>query len=136
MITERQEKLLNFLIREYISTAEPVSSTALKKVGDFDISAATVRNDLQELTEAGFISQPHTSAGRIPTQKAYKHFAEKLEIQKQKEFDEFILRQVRCAHEEMEREMKLMEQLMQTLENDNIFEILTILETWHRKTMN
>lgn len=133
MITERQEKLLDFLIREYITTAEPVSSMALKKVSDLDISAATVRNDLQELAEKGFITQPHTSAGRIPTQKAYRYFARKLEEERQKEFDDFIVRQVKFAHEEMEQEMKFMEDLMQTLENDNIFEILTILDTWHKR---
>jgi len=135
MLTERQEKLLNFLIREYINTAEPVSSMALKKIGDFDISAATVRNDLQELAEAGYITQPHTSAGRIPTKKAYKYFSDKFAEERENEFESFIVRQVRCAHEEMEREMKFMENLIQTLENDNIFEILTILETWHKKTM-
>ena len=143
MITERQEKLLNFLIREYIATAEPVSSLALKKVTDLDVCGATIRNDLQILTEEGYITQPHTSAGRIPTRKAYKYFADKMDEKKsdsakgyseteQKGFDDFIVRQIKFAHEEMEREMRQMERLMQTLENDNLFEILTILETWHK----
>ncbi len=136
MITERQEKLLDFLIKEYITTAEPVSSMALKKVSDLDVSAATVRNDLQELTEKGFITQPHTSAGRIPTQKAYKYFADRLESERQEFFEDFIARQVRFAHEEMEQEMKFMEDLIQTLENDNLFEILNILDKWHKKTKN
>jgi len=133
MLTERQEKLLNFLIREYISTAEPVSSMALKKVTDLDVCGATIRNDLQVLTEEGYIKQPHTSAGRTPTQKAYKYFAEKLEQKRQKEFEDFIVRQIKFAHEEMEREMRQMENLMQSLENDNLFEILNILEKWHKK---
>lgn len=132
MLTERQEKLLGFLIREYISTAEPVSSLALKKVTDLDVCGATIRNDLQELTKQGFIDQPHTSAGRVPTRKAYKYFAEKLEERRQKEFDDFITRQIRFAHEEMAREMRQMEELMQTLENNNLFEILNILDKWHR----
>ena len=136
MITERQEKLLSFLIREYISTAEPVSSLALKKVTDLDVCGATIRNDLQILTEEGYIKQPHTSAGRIPTQKAYKHFADKIEKQREKEFEDFIVRQIKFAHIEMEREMRFMEGLMQTLENDNMFEILTILEIWHKKNQN
>lgn len=141
MITERQEKLLNFLIKEYITTAEPVGSLALKKVSDLDISAATIRNDLQVLTKEGYIEQPHTSAGRIPTKKAYKYFAEKLEQErKRKSFDaaqdeflaEFIVRQIRFVHEEMENQMKMMQEIMQTLENDNLFEILNILDKWHR----
>jgi heat-inducible transcriptional repressor len=136
MITERQEKLLNFLVREYISTAEPVSSLALKKITDLDVCGATIRNDLQELTEAGYISQPHTSAGRIPTQKAYRYFADKIEEQRQKEFDDFIVRQIRFAHKEMEKEMQMMQELMETLENDNLFDILNILEKWHKNQMN
>jgi len=131
MITERQEKLLNFLIKEYIETAEPVSSKALKKVADLDVSEATVRNDLQDLAEQGLIMQPHTSAGRVPTKKAYKHFAER-----ESQFDEFIVRQINFAHEEMEREMKIMEEIMQTLENDNLFEILNILDKWHKNQTN
>ena len=147
MITERQEKLLNFLIKEYIAQAKPVGSVELKKITDLDISAATIRNDLQELTKKGFIEQPHTSAGRIPTKKAYKYFADKIAAQQgeprqgrenepQREFvyfEQFIVRQVRFAHEEMEQEMKFMEDLMDTLEKDNLFEILNILDTWHKK---
>jgi len=108
MISERQEKLLIFLIREYISTAEPVSSLGLKKIMDLDVCGATIRNDLQELAKEGYITQPHTSAGRVPTQKAYRHFAEKMEQQKQREMDEFIVRQIRYARIEMENQMKMM----------------------------
>jgi len=133
MISERQEKLLNFLIREYISTAEPVSSLGLKKIMDLDVCGATIRNDLQELAKEGYITQPHTSAGRVPTQKAYRHFAQKMESARQREMDEFIVRQIRYAHQEMENQMKMMEELMQTLENDNLFDILNILEKWHKK---
>ena len=132
MITGRQEKLLNFLIKEYITTAEPVSSKALKKACSLDVCGATIRNDLQVLTKEGYIEQPHTSAGRIPTRKAYKHFADRLEEQRQKQFDDFIVRQVRFAHEEMERQMGMMQELMQTLENDNLFDILNILDKWHK----
>jgi heat-inducible transcriptional repressor len=133
MISDRQEKLLDFLIREYIATAEPVSSLALKKVINLDVCGATIRNDLQVLTEEGYITQPHTSAGRIPTQKAYKHFAAK---QQEREFENFIVRQAKTAHEQMLNEMKMMEELMQTLENDNLFEILTTIEIWHKKNQN
>jgi len=136
MITERQEKLLAFLIKEYISTAEPVSSKALKKVTDLDVCGATIRNDLQALTKEGYIEQPHTSAGRVPTRKAYKHFADRLEQEKQEQFEDFIVRQIRCAHQEMEGQMRQMEELMQTLENDNFFEILTTIEIWHKKNQN
>lgn len=132
MITQRQEKLLDFLVKEYIEQAKPVSSEALKKVADLDVSPATVRNDLQALTKQGYIEQPHTSAGRVPTRKAYQRFAERIEAERQKTFEEFIVRQIESAHEEMEKEMKQMEELMQTLEKDNLFDILNILDKWHR----
>jgi heat-inducible transcriptional repressor len=132
-ITKRQEKLLDFLIKEYISTAEPVSSKALKKVADLDVCGATIRNDLQELTEAGYIQQPHTSAGRIPTKKAYKYFADKISSEREKVFSSFIVRQIRTAHKQMEQEMRsLMEisemlEISHTPEKDTLFRALTIL---------
>jgi heat-inducible transcriptional repressor len=140
MLTERQEKLLNFVVKEYIDTAEPVSSLALKKISDLDVSGATIRNDLQELTKQGFIEQPHTSAGRVPTKKAYKYIAEKIDG-KATFYDRYeinivrtsIVRQAKFAHEEMERQIQMMEEIMQTLETDNLFEILNLLDKWHKK---
>ena len=134
MLTERQEKLLNFLVKEYIDTSEPVGSLSLKKVCDLDVSGATIRNDLQVLTEEGYITQPHTSAGRIPTKKAYKYFADKFEAKKEEnEISDFIVRQIRFAHQQMERQMREVEELMQRLDDDNLFEQLTILEIWKKK---
>ena len=136
MISERQEKLLDYLIREYISTAEPVSSLALKEIIDLDICGATIRNDLQVLTEEGYITQPHTSAGRVPTRKAYKYFSEKINEERERHFEDFIVRQAKIAHEQMMHEVKMMEEIMRTLENDNLFEILTTIEIWHKKKQN
>ena len=140
MLTERQEKLLDFLIREYISTAEPVSSMALKKVTDLDVCGATIRNDLQALTEAGYIEQPHTSAGRIPTKKAYKYFVDKIEKSQEEVFSDFIFQEVINARSKIEQEIKLAEELMESLseasmtlnytrikKTDNLLEILEIL---------
>jgi heat-inducible transcriptional repressor len=133
MITQRQHKILNALVQEYLDTAEPVSSHLLKEKCDFDCSPATIRNELQELTELGLVLQPHTSAGRVPTRKAYKYLADKIEAEQERQFDEFIVRQIKFAHQEMEKEMHKMEKLMQSLENDDLFEILNILDTWHKK---
>jgi heat-inducible transcriptional repressor len=142
MITERQEKLLDFLIKEYISTAEPVSSKALKKVCSLDVCGATIRNDLQVLTKEGYIEQPHTSAGRIPTKKAYKYVADKLEktatfydVHEVNVVRMSIVRQVRSAREEMEQEMRQMQEIMHALEQGDMFNILNILDKWHRKIM-
>jgi len=152
MITERQEKLLDFLIRDYISTAEPVSSKGLQKICDLDICGATIRNDLQVLTKEGYIEQPHTSAGRVPTKKAYKYFAEKASSKKETDFSDFIVRQIRAAHQQVEQEMKLAKELMDSLsevstslnytriqDKDNFLEILEILgpaKTSHEENIN
>lgn len=75
-ITQRQEKILNTLIQEYIKTAKPVGSEFLVEKHNFGICPATIRNEMQRLTEMGYLLQPHTSAGRIPTNKAYRFFVD------------------------------------------------------------
>jgi len=77
MLSERQEKILEILIREYIKEAEAISSALLAQKYGTDISSATVRNEMMALEEAGFIYQPHTSAGRIPTDLGYQYFLQK-----------------------------------------------------------
>ena len=73
-VTERQKKLLEEEIEEYIDSAQPVSSEAICQ--DFNISSATARNEMQELTGKGYLYQPHVSAGRIPTDKGYRFFVD------------------------------------------------------------
>jgi heat-inducible transcriptional repressor len=148
MITERQEKLLNFLIKEYLTTAEPVSSKALKKSAHLDCCAATIRNDLQDLTEAGYIEQPHTSAGRVPTKKAYKYFAQKiagrpaLTVESEIFYCNFIFEEIDEAKREIESQMKMLEEISRALSISSMpgektfFEILNIIDTWHKKTKN
>lgn len=75
-MNERQRKILDFLVREYISKAEPVGSNVLAEKEELGVSSATIRNDLVELEEQGLVFQPHTSAGRVPTEKGYKYFTD------------------------------------------------------------
>ncbi len=75
-ITERQTGILNSVVKEYINSAYPVSSQFLEKRCDFEVSPATIRIEMQKLTEGGFLYQPHTSAGRIPTDKGYRFFVD------------------------------------------------------------
>lgn len=77
-ITQRQEKILNILIQEYVETAKPVGSEFLEKKHNFGICPATIRNEMQKLTDLGYLEQPHTSAGRVPTNKAYRFFVNNL----------------------------------------------------------
>ncbi len=78
MITERQGEILNRIVKEYITLAEPVSSQLLEKKHKFGLSPATIRNEMQKLTDDGYLLQPHTSAGRVPTDKGYRFFVDKL----------------------------------------------------------
>ena len=78
MITERQSEILNMAVRDYIALAEPVSSKLLEKNHKLGISPATVRNEMQKLTDEGYLFQPHTSAGRVPTNKGYRFFVDGL----------------------------------------------------------
>jgi len=116
MITNRQEKLLDFLIKEYITTSEPVSSKALKKVADLDVCGATIRNDLQELTKQGFIHQPHTSAGRVPTEKAYQYLANKISNERAVVFHNFVVREIEETRRQLEQEMQAMNEIFSALE--------------------
>lgn len=75
---DRQRELLRAVIREYIATAEPVASAALVRRYGLGVSSATVRNELAALEEAGLLTHPHTSAGRVPTDLGYRYFIESL----------------------------------------------------------
>lgn len=77
-VTERQGEILDGIIREYINSAQPIGSLLLEEKYDFGISPATIRNEMQELTNKGFLCQPHTSSGRVPTDKGYRFFVNKL----------------------------------------------------------
>lgn len=81
MLSKRYQQLLAGLVEEYIRTARPVSSAHLVKNLGLNVSAATVRSALHELEEAGFIQQPHTSAGRIPTDRGYRYYVDNLRDQ-------------------------------------------------------
>jgi len=73
-LTERQRLILTLVVREYIETAQPVGSKNLVERYKLDLSPATVRNEMAVLTETGYLRQPHTSAGRVPTEDGYRHF--------------------------------------------------------------
>jgi transcriptional regulator of heat shock response len=77
-ITERQKLILDKLVEEYISSAQPVSSQTLEGKYSFGFSPATIRSEMYRLTEAGYLSQPHTSAGRVPSDKGYRFYVNNL----------------------------------------------------------
>ena len=82
-ISERKKKILAAVVDEYIVTAEPVGSKALAEKAGLGCSSATIRNELAELVNMGYLEQPHTSAGRVPTALGYRMYVNEL-MQKQK----------------------------------------------------
>lgn len=78
MLNDRQEKLLDFIIREHVKTAKPVGSALIAKKAGFKLSSATLRNEMGELEKAGYLAQLHTSGGRVPTDKAYRYYVNSL----------------------------------------------------------
>ena len=76
--TERSGRVLAALVREYIASGEPVSSSLLVGAWGLEVSSATVRSILGRLEDEGFVQQPHTSAGRIPTDRGYRFYVDQL----------------------------------------------------------
>ena len=77
-LSERKKKILRAVVEYYVRTAEPVGSKAILELADLNVSSATIRNDLADLTEQGYLEQPHTSAGRIPSPKGYRLYVNEL----------------------------------------------------------
>ena len=77
-MTERKELILEYLIVEYVKTAQPVSSFVLQKEYNLPYSSATIRSELAELEEEGFLVQIHTSSGRVPSDKGYRYYVNRL----------------------------------------------------------
>ena len=85
---ERKKKILQAIIRNYLETGEPVGSRTISKYTDLNLSSATIRNEMADLEELGYIIQPHTSAGRIPSDKGYRLYVDTMMEEKEKEVEE------------------------------------------------
>ena len=77
-LSERKMKILKFIVEEYISTAEPIGSRTISKNKELAISAATIRNEMSDLEDMGYLISPHVSAGRVPSQMAYALYVDEL----------------------------------------------------------
>lgn len=87
-LNERKTKILQAIIRNYLETGEPVGSRTISKYTDLNLSSATIRNEMSDLEEMGYILQPHTSAGRIPSDKGYRLYVDTMMEEKDKELEE------------------------------------------------
>ena len=84
-LDERKQKILHAIIQNYLETGEPVGSRTISKYADLGLSSATIRNEMSDLEEMGYIIQPHTSAGRIPSDMGYRFYVDQLMKEKEQE---------------------------------------------------
>lgn len=87
-LDDRKMKILQAIIRNYLETGEPVGSRTISKYTDLNLSSATIRNEMADLEELGYILQPHTSAGRIPSDKGYRLYVDQMMEEKEREVEE------------------------------------------------
>ena len=88
-LDERKVTILKAIIKTYLETGEPVGSRTISKSLDIKLSSATIRNEMSDLEEMGYIIQPHTSAGRIPSDKGYRFYVDQIVLEKDTELTEF-----------------------------------------------
>ena len=88
VLDDRKKKILKAIIKTYMETGEPVGSRTISKFADLNVSSATIRNEMSDLTDMGYIVQPHTSAGRIPSDKGYRLYVDELTREKEAEIAE------------------------------------------------
>src|SRR5690606_25651671 len=116
MLEDRKAAILKAVVEEYIQTAQPVGSGHIADAPGVGVSSATVRNELVQLEQQGYLHQPHTSAGRVPTDKGYRFFVDSLELP---DLEEPHLHQVKAffdvSHGELERLMSETTQLLSSL---------------------
>ena len=87
-LDDRKVTILKAIIKTYLETGEPVGSRTISKYTDLQLSSATIRNEMSDLEEMGYILQPHTSAGRIPSDKGYRFYVDRIMQEKDQEVTE------------------------------------------------
>ncbi len=119
----RKRKILQAIVEEYIETAEPVSSGNLVKNGELRCSSATIRNEMADLEKSGFLEQPHTSSGRVPSEKGYRYYVDEL------------LREDDLSRKEMELIKQRLETKVNALEDLTRIATTTLSEITHYTTI-
>lgn len=129
-LDDRKIKILQAIIRNYLETGEPVGSRTISKYTDLNLSSATIRNEMADLEELGYIVQPHTSAGRIPSDKGYRLYVDRLMSEKEKEVEEMK----ELLLEKEEKMENLLKQVAKTLAvNTNYATMITAPTIHHNK---
>ena len=126
-LSERKTKILHAIIKNYLETGEPVGSRTISKYTDLNLSSATIRNEMADLEELGYIMQPHTSAGRIPSDKGYRWYVDMLMSQKEQEITE-IKGQMLEKADKME---ELLKQVAKVLANNTNYATMISTPTYN-----
>lgn len=122
-LDNRKRKILQAIVEEYIETSEPVSSGSLVQNEELNCSSATIRNEMAELEQIGFLEKPHTSAGRVPSQKGYRYYVDEL------------LREDNLSRKEMEMIKEMLETKVNGLEDLARIATTTLSEITHYTTI-
>lgn len=127
-LDERKTKILKAIIRNYLETGEPVGSRTISKYTDLNLSSATIRNEMADLEELGYIVQPHTSAGRIPSDQGYRFYVDHLMEEKNQEVDEMK----KFVIEHTEKMEQVLQQVAKILANNTNYATMVTAPSYHR----
>ncbi len=119
-LAERKERILKAIIQNYLETGEPVGSRTISKLTDLGLSSATIRNEMSDLEELGYIQQTHTSSGRIPTDQGYRFYVDGLMADKEREVTEIKELMI----EKTEKMEKMLKQVVKVLANNTQYATL------------
>ncbi len=114
-LTERQKEILGIVIAEYIKHASPISSKFIENEYDLNISPATIRAELFELIEKGYLYQPHTSSGRVPTDKGYRFFVNSLNEKEVAKIEMKMIGEIRKMQKEIENRARFIREFTRLL---------------------
>ena len=129
-LDERKTKILQAIIRNYLETGEPVGSRTISKYTDLNLSSATIRNEMADLEEMGYILQPHTSAGRIPSDKGYRFYVDTMMETKERE----IVEMKEMLLERQDKMELLLKQVAKVLaQNTQYATMISAPQTHHNK---
>ncbi len=130
-LDERKTKILYAIIKTYLETGEPVGSRTISKYSDLKLSSATIRNEMSDLEEMGYIVQPHTSAGRIPSDKGYRLYVDHLMDEKNREVKELTELMINRT-DKMEQVLK---QVVKVLANNTNYATMVSAPQYHQNKL-
>ena len=130
-LDERKRKILKAIIQTYLETGEPVGSRTISKYTDLNLSSATIRNEMSDLEELGYIIQPYTSAGRIPSDLGYRLYVDELMKEKDKEVAEIKDLMI----EKTDKMEKVLKQVVKILASNTNYATMITGPTYHRNKL-